>query len=81
MTLKKIEKNNTICAVVCSTEIVIADAQSALDVLMTAKYEIGTKNIVISKQHIDIKQKNFQCFFANSQCSKMTGSIYMNCSR
>ena len=52
MTLKKIEKNNTICAVVCSTEIVIADAQSALDVLMTAKYEIGTKNIVISKQHI-----------------------------
>ena len=28
---------------------VITDVQSALDVLMTAKYEIGTNNIVIDK--------------------------------
>ena len=49
MNIEKIEKNGTICAVVCSDEIVITDAQSALDLLMTAKYELGTKNIVIDK--------------------------------
>ena len=45
MKLEKIE--NT--AVVRSKETVIVDAQSALDVLMTAKYELGTKNIAIDK--------------------------------
>ena len=38
MNIEKIEKNGTICAVVRSDEIVITDAQSALDLLMTAKY-------------------------------------------
>ena len=50
--IEKIEKNGTICAVVRSDEIVITDAQSALDLLMTAKYELGTKNIVIDKKRI-----------------------------
>lgn len=50
MNIEKIEKNGTICAAVCSDEIVITDAQSALDLLMTAKYELGTKNIVIDKK-------------------------------
>ena len=33
-----------------SSDVVIADPQSALDVLMTAKYDVGTKNIVIDKK-------------------------------
>lgn len=52
MDLTKIEKNGIACAVVNSNEIVITDAQSALDVLMAAKYDIGTKNIVVDKKLI-----------------------------
>ncbi|MBE5769191.1 MAG: DUF4180 domain-containing protein [Clostridiales bacterium] len=52
MQLTKIEKNGIACAVVNSNEIVITDAQSALDVLMSAKYDIGTKNIVVDKEKI-----------------------------
>ena len=52
MNITKIEKNGIICAIVNSDELVITDAQSALDVLMTAKYDAGTKNIVISKELI-----------------------------
>ena len=55
MNIEKIEKNGTICAAVRSDEIVITDAQSALDLLMTAKYEFGTKNIVIGKKLITDK--------------------------
>ena len=50
MEFKKIEKNGIICAVVVSDATVITDAQSAMDVLMSAKYDIGTKNIVIDKR-------------------------------
>ena len=52
MQLTKIEKNGIACAVVNSNEIVITAAQSALDVLMSAKYDIGTKNIVVDKKLI-----------------------------
>ena len=52
MTITKIEKNSIICAIVNSDELVITDVQSALDVLMTAKYDAGTKNIVIRKELI-----------------------------
>lgn len=48
----KIERNGIICAVVQSSEKVITDAQSALDLLMTSKYEAGTKNIAIGKELI-----------------------------
>ncbi len=50
MNFKKIEKNNIICAVVESDDVVITDAQSSLDLLMSAKYDVGTKNIVIDKK-------------------------------
>ena len=50
MTITKIEKNGIICAIISGDDTVITDAQSALDVLMTAKYDIGTKNIAISKK-------------------------------
>lgn len=52
MQLSKIEKNGIVCAVINSNELVIKDAQTALDVLMSAKYDIGTKNIVIDKKLI-----------------------------
>lgn len=52
MQLSKIEKNGIVCAIVNSNELVITDAQTALDVLMSAKYDIGTKNIVIDKKLI-----------------------------
>ena len=49
MQLTKIEKNGVVCAVVNSNDLVITDAQSALNVLMFAKYDIGTKNIIMTK--------------------------------
>lgn len=52
MTITTIENNGSVCAVVNSEDIVINDVQSALDVLMCAKYEAGTSNVVISKQLI-----------------------------
>lgn len=47
---KKIETNGVACAVIQSDSLVIVVSQSALDVLMTAKYEAGAKNIVIDKK-------------------------------
>ncbi len=52
MTFKIIEKNGVKCAAVCDNEKVIKDAQSALDLLMSAKYEADTKNIIIDKRLI-----------------------------
>ena len=52
MTIEKIEKNCTVCALIKSDKKVITDVQSALDVLMSAKYDAGTKNIVIDKKLI-----------------------------
>ena len=49
MTLETVKQNGILCAVVISTEKVITDTQSALDLLMSAKYSVGTKNIVIDK--------------------------------
>ena len=52
MNIEKIEKNGTVCAVVRGNGIVITDAQSALDLLMTANYDFGMKNVVIGKKLI-----------------------------
>lgn len=52
MDITKIEKDGMICAVVNCNNTVITDVQSALDLLMTIKYDVGTKNIVISKNLI-----------------------------
>ena len=49
MNIQTVEQNNIVCAVINSDEKVFTDAQSALDVLMTVKYDAGTKNIVIDK--------------------------------
>lgn len=50
MEIEIIEKNHVRCAVIRSPDTVIRDAQSALDVLMQAKYEAGTANLVIDKK-------------------------------
>lgn len=52
MNIETVKKNNVVCAVVQSDEIVITDSQSALDVLMTSIYEAETPNIVINKRLI-----------------------------
>lgn len=53
MNFKTIEKNGISCAVVESSEKVVTDVQSALDLLVSAGYETGTKNIVIDKNLIN----------------------------
>lgn len=49
MTLRTVTKNSVPCVVIESDTAVITDVQTALDLLMTASYEAGTKNIVIPK--------------------------------
>ncbi len=50
MRITTVRQNDALCAVVSGDEIVIRDAQSALDVLMRALYEAGTKIFVIGKE-------------------------------
>jgi hypothetical protein len=52
MEIKTVEKNNIICAIIRSNDLVIKDAQSALDVLVSAVCGAGTNNIIISKKLI-----------------------------
>lgn len=52
MNIEKIQGTHGVCAVVRSDDVVISDASSALDVLMAAQYEAGTKNIAIDKRRI-----------------------------
>lgn len=52
MQIKRIENKGAICALIENEEKVIVDTQSALDLLMSANYEAGTKNIVIDKKLI-----------------------------
>lgn len=52
MTIEKIAANGITVAVICADGKVITDAQSALDLVMTARYDAGTKNIVLDKKQI-----------------------------
>lgn len=52
MNLTGIEENGVLCVLVESDEPVITGAQSAIDLLMSAQYDMGSKNIVIPKQLI-----------------------------
>ena len=52
MTVEKMTQNGKTAAAVTAGEKVITDVQSALDLIMTAKYEAGTKNIVLDKNCI-----------------------------
>ncbi len=57
-----ITKNNIEIAVIYSDEYLIKDVQSALDFIMTVKYETGCKNIVLNKSAVT------EDFFILSTC-------------
>ncbi len=50
MEIRVAEKNDIRCAVIIDSDKVIKDVRSALDLLMSVKYEADTKNIVIDKR-------------------------------
>lgn len=52
MQIEKIGKNRIEVAHIVADDIVISDLQSAIDLMMTVKYETGMKNIAISKDLI-----------------------------
>lgn len=65
MKIIKIERNNRVCAVVESDETVIADVQSALELLMNVSFDIGTKSIaIIIGKTICTQTKNEMCIFS-----------------
>lgn len=45
-----VKRNNTEIAVVKSDELLITDVQSALDLIITVKYETGCTNIAINQE-------------------------------
>ena len=52
MKIEKITLNGYPMAAVSSEQKLLTDSQSALELISTAKYEAGTKNIVLSKELI-----------------------------
>lgn len=58
-----IRKNNTEIAVVHGEEILITDVQSALDLIMTVKYETGCGNIAINKEAVYECNKGRDIYF------------------
>ena len=52
MKFEKIDCGSGTVAAVSSDNMVITDVDSALDLLMSAKYEAGTKYIVVDKKNI-----------------------------
>jgi len=52
MKIEKIIKNNTEIASIIARGIVIKDTETAIDLMMNVKYEMGIKNIAIPKDAI-----------------------------
>ena len=52
MNIENITENGIDIAVISSDEMVITDTQSALDLLMSVKYETGAKRIALPKELI-----------------------------
>lgn len=52
MKIEVIRKNNSEAAVVSSEKLLITDVQSALDFIMTVKYETGCRNIALNKEAV-----------------------------
>lgn len=52
MEIRKLEKNGTVVAVVNSAEVLIRDVQSALDFLMSVRYESGSNRIALNKEAV-----------------------------
>lgn len=49
MKIEKLTSNNVEIAHVTAEGVIIEDVQSAVDLMMTVKYETGVKNIAVSK--------------------------------
>lgn len=49
MKVNIINENNNGIAIICSSEILISDVQSALDFMMRVKYDIGQDRIILNK--------------------------------
>lgn len=62
MNIEKITQNGKIVAVITSENKVMTDVQSALDLIMSAKYEVGTNLIAIDKKAVA------EDFFILSSC-------------
>ena len=71
MKTEVIRKNNTEVALISSDELLITDVQSALDLIMTVKYETGCTNIAVNKEAI------VNDFFVLSTC--LAGEILQKC--
>ena len=67
MKTEVVKKNNVSVAVIHSDEHLITDVQSAVDLIMSVKYETGCKNIAVNKEAI------VDDFFILSTC--MAGEI------
>ncbi len=52
MNIETITKNGVKIAAINNPEPIITDSQSAIDLVMTVKYECGSKNIAINKESI-----------------------------
>ncbi len=52
MQIEKITRNNIVVAHITANEVIISDLQSAIDMIMSVKYEAETKNIALSKDLI-----------------------------
>ena len=52
MNIEYLNENGTDLAVISSDETVITDVQSALDLIMSVKYETGAERVVIPKELI-----------------------------
>jgi hypothetical protein len=52
MKITKIKENNIEIAIVNSSEVLITDVQSSLDLIVTVKYETGCNSIILNKSAI-----------------------------
>lgn len=52
MTIEKITRGGKTAAVITSEEKIITDVQSALDLIMTVKYDVGTNLLAVDKNAI-----------------------------
>ena len=57
MNIEILNKNGIDIAVISSDEAVITDTQSALDLVMSVKYETGAERIALPKEGIQLGQK------------------------
>lgn len=55
MKIEKLNENGTDIALVSGGGLIVTDAQSALDMAVSAEYETGAKRIVLDKKSIDEK--------------------------